>query len=116
MNIMKRFTGKFIDDGEIYWTTDYNKLKPIFGDKEKIGQMADRAIKRLQLGNPAFNCKKCGRIYKPARTQWVFHELCDKCFAKFDEQKVVGRAKWFNEKKKVFYYEDSDEWVSSFKD
>lgn len=85
------------------------------GDKQKIKQQSTQALDRLAKGNPGFNCKKCGAWFQPTPKQWIFHELCATCFAAFDRQKMEGRLALMVEKKKMQYFEDSDEWVQQTK-
>jgi hypothetical protein len=63
----------------------------LFGNQEHMEEQSLNALKRLHRGNPGFACKNCGQWFKPQPTQWIFHELCDPCFAVFDRQKMLGR-------------------------
>src|SRR5438552_3027911 len=75
------------------------KIK-LLGDKQKIQQQSIQALDRLNKGNPGFTCKNCGAWFQPQPDQWIFHELCDTCFAPFDRQKMMGRFATLVEKRK----------------
>jgi hypothetical protein len=68
----------------------------------------------LRRGNPGFACKNCGQWFTPKPTQWIFHELCDPCFAVFDRQKMLGRISIL-EKKPVPYWEEVADWIKQNK-
>ena len=53
-------------------------------------------------------CRCCGTMWKPG--EWNFYGLCDVCFAKFDSQKMAGRAAEFDGKSSP-YFESADEWI-----
>ena len=55
-----------------------------------------------------FNCKLCSKLYAPGPNEWIFHDLCDRCFPAFDTQKWAGRIHDLR-----CYFEDSDEWVDA---
>ena len=40
---------------------------------------------------PTFVCKNCDEICQPYPHQTIYYELCDNCFAAFDQQKMAGR-------------------------
>jgi hypothetical protein len=96
--------------GELIRKEQAGELK-LLGDKEKLTQQSRTAIERMQQGNPGFTCKKCGRWYRPEPYQWIFHHLCDICFAAFDIQKMAGRTALLVENRRVHYFEDSDQWI-----
>lgn len=91
--------------------TKYNLLGLVLGDVPKIKQEVEQASERIKNGNPAFNCKKCGSLFTPESTQWIFYLLCDDCFEKFDLQKMMGRIALVRNENAVKYFEDSDEWI-----
>lgn len=39
--------------------------------------------------NPSGVCACCGDSYQPPA--WCFYDLCNPCFARFDDQKMRGR-------------------------
>ena len=90
-----------------------NTLKAPYGNEQKVALETSMAVERIKNGNPAFNCKKCGCLFTPESTQWIFYLLCDDCFAKFDLQKMMGRLAYLRNEKRVLYFEDSDEWIKA---
>jgi hypothetical protein len=87
----------------------------LVGKQQAIEEDSLQAIARLSTGNPGFDCKNCGAWFKPKPQQWIFHQLCDSCFAVFDRQKMMGRYARIVEKKTVSYFEDVDDWIKQNK-
>ena len=44
----------------------------------------------------SFDCRRCGTPFIPQEGQWIFYNLCDECFLKFNTQKMCGRFRGFN--------------------
>lgn len=89
---------------------DLAGLKTAFPSNEaKIKKRVEKAIERLEGGNPPFNCKRCGNLYKPDSEMFIFHELCDNCFVLFDAQKMAGRRGSGN----LEYFEDAVLWIKN---
>ena len=63
----------------------------------------------------AFDCKNCGEHFIPAQGQWIFYELCDKCFLPFDGQKMRARLSDFFGGEKIHGYEDVNDWIAEQK-
>src|SRR5579864_1822622 len=91
------------------------EIQTIFGNKEKIKQEVKQAIEKIKVGNPQFYCKKCNELFQPKSDQWIFHQLCDSCFGKYDLQKMMGRITFLRTGKSVKYFEDCNEWIKTFK-
>lgn len=83
----------------------------LLGNQQEMQEQSLQALERLTKGNPGFDCKNCGAWFKPQPKQWIFHDLCDPCFALFDRQKMMGRYAHVLEKKSVSYFEDVDAWI-----
>ena len=82
-------------------------------DKTKFAEENHRALKNYLSDNPLpFDCN---HHYQPKPQQWIFHNLCDTCFALFDKQKVYGRIDLFINKRQTAYFEDSDAWSKAVK-
>jgi len=63
----------------------------------------------------AFDCVNCGDNYIPYKGQWIFWDLCDKCFSQFDEQKMAARISQHFGDGSVTGFESVDEWMKSLK-
>lgn len=67
----------------------------------------------------SFDCRRCGTHYQPAKGEWILHDLCDKCFKLFDDQKMLGRIVGYgvagdgNPWIKENYFESSDKWLKA---
>jgi Zn finger protein HypA/HybF involved in hydrogenase expression len=96
---------------KVFSTKNYDMFKTQFGSEQKIELETKQAEERIRNGNPAFHCKKCNSSFAPNRHQWIFYLLCDSCFAKFDQQKMMGRTAMLKKENSVKYFEDSDEWI-----
>jgi hypothetical protein len=88
------------------------KLKKLFPSNDaNVKKRAHEAIERMESGNLPFNCKRCGNLYNPKIEMFIFHELCDKCFAEFDYQKMAGRKGEGGDE----YFEEVNLWTESLK-
>ena len=71
-------------------------------------------IKRSALNSLAvdksFDCRCCGERFTPEDNQWIFYNLCDTCFCRFDRQKTELR---FGISESG--YESCDAWIYSCK-
>ena len=59
-----------------------------WADEIEIHQKEIHALIRMSAGNPGFSCKECGNWFQPKPKQWIFHMLCDECFATYNKQMV----------------------------
>lgn len=50
-----------------------------------------RALESFGKADRSFDCIMCGNRFTPAEGQFIFYELCDRCFGSFDSQKMCGR-------------------------
>ena len=53
-------------------------------------------------------CRKCGEMWTPG--DWNFYDLCDKCFAAFNSQKMAGRMSGGTD-----YFESATKWTEASK-
>jgi hypothetical protein len=95
-------------------TIDVNdpKLKLIAPPSTELWNNVARGLNSFDKEDRSFDCRCCGTHYTPAKDQWVFHELCDKCFAEFDAQKMKGRFSGLGwNKSSGPYTESTEEWI-----
>lgn len=58
-------------------------------------------------------CRRCRRRFRPRQGQPVFFSLCDACFARFDRQRMEGRAALFEGEEEPAYFESCSRWIAS---
>lgn len=61
------------------------------GSANKFMGEVQNALDSFAEKDRSFDCRRCGAHYVPDRGQWIFYQLCDACFARFDSQKMEGR-------------------------
>jgi hypothetical protein len=67
------------------------ELDPGIVGRDDFRSEVEAGLASFEKKDRAFDCKRCGAHFEPAKQQWVFYELCDDCFARFDRQKMRGR-------------------------
>ena len=81
-------------------------------------QNADHGLNSFGKKDRSFDCRMCGSHYIPEEKQWIFHDLCDPCYAQFDAQKMEGRYyTWMGgaergDPKPAIYFESAEEWMA----
>jgi hypothetical protein len=86
-------------------------LFPTIADNAQLQREVLRGLEAVLAKEPIpFSCRRCRVWFTPQRGQWIFHDLCDSCFALFDEQKMAGRAAYLRNQS-TSYYEDAGEWI-----
>ncbi len=63
----------------------------------------------------AFYCKGCNIRFVPGKHQLIFHNLCDGCFDKFDNQKMSSRLSRLLGDGSIQGTESVDEWIKTLK-
>lgn len=69
-------------------------IKEIADNLEKYPEMAkaiNTATESFAKEDRSFDCQDCGERFIPAEDQWIFHNLCNRCFSVFDQQKMQAR-------------------------
>ena len=63
----------------------------------------------------SFDCTRCGSHFVPEEGQWIFYNLCNECFVRFDNQKMTRRfmAMGFEPKDDKKRYESAAEWIQA---
>lgn len=61
----------------------------------------------------SFDCRLCDKHFTPTETQWIFYNLCDRCFAEFNGQKMSGRFGPLPGRSPEPCYESCDEWLKN---
>ena len=84
-------------------------------DNAKFVQEARAGLESFTKKDRSFDCRRCGTHYVPADGQWIFYELCDGCFARFDEQKMTGRciAMGMTPDDGKRHYEAAADWIAA---
>ena len=86
-------------------------------DIKELAENLARAGSSSQNPGEGFDCRCCGQRYVPVQGHWVFYNLCDSCFAAFDEQKMrgrFGRVGWGPPlPEEVAYYESCEAWLKA---
>ena len=82
----------------------------------ELAEDLGRAGTNFRNPGEGFDCRRCGVRYVPAPKQWVFHDLCDGCFALFDEQKMRGRFVPLGGEPPPggVYFESCEAWMEAF--
>lgn len=60
-------------------------------DPKNFFEEAQYGIESFAKEDRSFDCRRCAAHFKPAQDQWIFYRLCDRCFVRFDDQKMRGR-------------------------
>lgn len=80
-----------------------------------VGELMQNLSCNANDGHPREQraCRRCQQLWTPG--DWNFYNLCNTCFALFDQQKMAGRmAMLFGGNKPSYYSESCEQWITDF--